>query len=68
MNPLPGHGAALERLLADRERLPHAVLVHGTAGTGKTEFARALGAGALCETPRKGLACGTCAACHWLSQ
>jgi DNA polymerase-3 subunit delta' len=68
MNPLPWHRGALERLLADRDRLPHAVLVYGTAGTGKTEFARALGAGILCETPRKGLACGTCASCHWLSQ
>ena len=68
MNPLPWHRAALERLLADRERMPHAVLVHGTAGTGKTEFARALGAGALCETPRNGLACGACASCHWMSQ
>ena len=68
MKPFPWHRAALERLLADRSRLPHALLVHGPAGIGKTEFARALAAGALCESPRAGLACETCASCHWFSQ
>jgi DNA polymerase III subunit delta' len=64
----PWHRAALQRLLADRSRLPHALLVHGPAGIGKTEFARALAAGALCESPKMGLACEACASCHWLSQ
>jgi DNA polymerase-3 subunit delta' len=56
------------KLLANRERMPHALLVHGPAGIGKVEFARALAASALCETPRDGLACGTCPSCHWFSQ
>ena len=68
MTPLAWHRPMLERLLADRARLPHALLVHGPAGIGKTEFARALAAGALCETPRSGLACGECPSCHWFSQ
>jgi DNA polymerase-3 subunit delta' len=68
MNALAWHRPALVRLLAGRERLPHAVLVHGPAGIGKTEFARALAAGVLCESPRDGLACGTCPSCHWFSQ
>ena len=68
MNPFPWHRAALTRLLADRPRLPHALLVHGPTGIGKAEFARALAAGALCESPRAGLACEACAACHWFSQ
>jgi DNA polymerase-3 subunit delta' len=68
MTPFPWHREALGRLLADRERMPHALLVTGRAGIGKTEFARALGASVLCETPRGGLACGACASCHWLSQ
>ena len=68
MTPMPWHRAALERLLADRSRLPHAILIHGPAGIGKVEFARALAAGVLCESPRKGLACGACASCHWFSQ
>jgi DNA polymerase-3 subunit delta' len=68
MNAFPWHRAILMRLLADRSRLPHALLVQGSTGIGKTEFARALGASALCETPRDGLACGQCASCHWFSQ
>jgi DNA polymerase-3 subunit delta' len=65
---LPWHREALTRLLALRERMPHALLVHGRAGIGKVEFARALAASVLYESPREGLACGQCASCHWLSQ
>ena len=68
MIPLPWHRAALERLLVDRSRLPHALLVHGPAGTGKAQFARALAASVLCEQPRGGLACTQCPSCHWFSQ
>ena len=68
MIPFPWHREILTRLLADRERLPHALLVQGSQGIGKTEFARALAAGALCENPRQGLACGECMSCHWFSQ
>ena len=68
MNALPWHRAILARLLADRARFPHALLIHGPSGTGKAEFARALAAGALCEAPRSGLACGACPSCHWFSQ
>jgi DNA polymerase-3 subunit delta' len=65
---LPWHRAALTRLLADRARLPHALLIQGAPGIGKVEFARALAAGILCESPREGLACGQCPSCHWFSQ
>ena len=68
MTALPWHHAILEKLLADRAHMPHALLIHGPSGTGKAEFARALAAGALCEAPRSGLACGTCPSCHWFSQ
>ncbi|MEO5676669.1 MAG: DNA polymerase III subunit delta' [Usitatibacter sp.] len=68
MKPFPWHRAVLERLLADRVHLPHALLVHGPTGIGKAEFARALAAGALCESPRAGLACEACVSCHWFSQ
>jgi DNA polymerase III subunit delta' len=68
VNPLPWHREALGELLALRERMPHALLVHGRPGIGKVEFARALGAAVLCETPLDGLACGHCPSCHWLSQ
>ncbi|HET9579745.1 MAG TPA: DNA polymerase III subunit delta' [Usitatibacter sp.] len=68
MNAYPWHEATLARLLADRTRLPHALLVQGPTGIGKTAFARALAAGVLCEAPRDGLACGSCPSCHWFSQ
>jgi DNA polymerase-3 subunit delta' len=68
MKPFAWHRALLARLLADRDHMPHALLVHGPAGIGKTAFAHALAAGALCESPREGLACEACASCHWFSQ
>jgi DNA polymerase-3 subunit delta' len=68
MTAFAWHRSALLRLLADREALPHALLVSGRPGIGKTEFARALAAGVLCEAVRDGLACGACPSCHWLSQ
>jgi DNA polymerase-3 subunit delta' len=68
MKPFPWHQPALEGLLSARERLPHALLLHGPAGIGKVEFARALAAAVLCEAARPTGACGTCPSCHWLSQ
>jgi len=68
VSALPWHREVLARLLASREHMPHALLVYGPAGIGKVEFARALGASVLCESPRDGLACGQCVSCHWLSQ
>jgi DNA polymerase-3 subunit delta' len=68
VSALPWHRAALARLLSDRARLPHALLVQGAPGIGKVEFARAMAAGILCESPRDGLACGQCPSCHWFSQ
>jgi DNA polymerase-3 subunit delta' len=68
MRPYPWHREELARLLASRDRLPHALLVHGAAGIGKVHFAHALAAAVLCEAPRPDGACGTCPSCHWLSQ
>jgi DNA polymerase-3 subunit delta' len=68
VRPFPWHAEALERLMGDRGKLPHALLVHGAAGIGKTQFARALAAAALCEAPVRGLACGECPSCRWLAQ
>ena len=66
--PLPWHREALERLLVDRTRIPHALLVHGPSGIGKALFAHALAASVLCEKPKGGLACRDCPSCHWFSQ
>jgi len=54
--------------LGARERFAHAWLIHGLAGIGKVEFALAAAASLLCETPRAGLACGSCAACTWIAR
>ena len=46
----------------------HALLVHGPQGVGQFEFAQAMAAAWLCETPqasrRHGMACGECASCQ----
>lgn len=65
---LPWQDGALRELLARRQRLPHALLVHGRGGIGKTAFARALAQSLLCETPQDGIACGECAACGWFRE
>lgn len=53
--------------LAQRERFAHAWLIHGVPGIGKRQFALAAAASLLCESPLNGLACGRCAACHWMA-
>lgn len=57
------------RLMAGADRLPHALLLAGPAGGGKSEFARVLAERLLCETAQgAAMACGQCEACHWLAQ
>ena len=48
---LPWHRQPLSELLARRDKLPHALLIHGQQGIGKTEFAKALAQSLLCEAP-----------------
>lgn len=54
------------QLLGQPERIPHALLLAGPTGGGKTAFAQSLAARLLCETAT-GLneACGTCPSCNW---
>lgn len=57
------------RLMVQPERLPHALLLEGPRGIGKRDFALALAAARLCETPNSSSqACGQCPACHWIAQ
>ncbi|HEY0878692.1 MAG TPA: DNA polymerase III subunit delta' [Zeimonas sp.] len=54
-------------IVAQRERTHHALLVHGPAGIGKSEFAAELARAWLCESPRADAsACGRCVACGWI--
>lgn len=57
------------QLHALRARMPHAILLHGSEGIGKTVFAEHLAKSLLCESnDHGGHACGTCVSCGWFDQ
>jgi DNA polymerase-3 subunit delta' len=57
------------QLQARRALLPHALLLRGRAGLGKTLLARTFAQALLCDRPADGgFPCGTCAACNWFAQ
>ncbi|MBK4735712.1 DNA polymerase III subunit delta' [Noviherbaspirillum pedocola] len=65
----PWQADAWARMAAMRERMPHAVLLHGPQGIGKTAFAERLAQALLCEAPlQDGQPCDACAACGWFAQ
>jgi len=65
LSPLPWQQALWRRVVADRGRLPHALLLHGMRGTGKRQFMRALAQLLLCERSGvDGVACNSCAGCQ----
>ena len=52
-----------------RQRMPHAILFHGAAGIGKSDFIESFAQGLLCEAVLPdGHACGQCASCGWFAQ
>ena len=66
---LPWQTASWAQLMQMRERFPHAILLHGPEGIGKTRFAENLARSLLCEQPLPdGQACGVCLACGWFQQ
>jgi DNA polymerase-3 subunit delta' len=65
----PWQADAWQQLQVLRERLPHAILFHGEAGTGKSGFIEAFAQSLLCENVQPdGFACNTCASCGWFAQ
>ena len=68
LKQLQWNGAIREQLLGQGlDRLPHAMLLTGPAGVGKTAFSEQLAALLLCESIKPELtACGECQACRWL--
>jgi DNA polymerase-3 subunit delta' len=65
----PWQASAWTGLQQMRERMPHAILFHGPAGTGKADFLEAFAQALLCENVRAdGHACGECASCGWFVQ
>jgi len=70
MKPYGWHASAWASLLSDAGRLPHALLLGGPGGLGKTAFGEALAARLLCEQigdSTGSFACGGCHSCNWLS-
>jgi DNA polymerase-3 subunit delta' len=66
-NEFAWHTSMLRDWLAGASALPHAVLVLGTPGIGKSRLLRAFAAALLCESPASdGRACGRCDACGWV--
>lgn len=63
---MPWHGTQFSEVLGRRDRLPHALLLHGRKGIGKLRFALALAHALLCEHPTPEGSCGACASCAWL--
>ena len=60
------HKASWDRLLGMLDRLPHALLIHGTPGLGKMHLAEQFAQLLLCEKRGQGkAACGACEACRW---
>ncbi len=60
---------AWQQLNLLRQRMPHAILLYGPEGIGKTVFAEHLAQSLLCEAPSAdGHACGTCLSCGWFGQ
>lgn len=53
-------------MAALRARLPHALLFHGPAGSGKLALAERFAQALLCEAaPARDAPCGSCASCRW---
>lgn len=53
------------RLAGLRERLPHALLLHGVPGIGKLALAERFARLLVCENRQGGQPCGSCDSCRW---
>ncbi|MCH5214818.1 MAG: DNA polymerase III subunit delta [Muribaculaceae bacterium] len=65
-----GHKEEIRRLreMADSEKLPHALLLHGPSGIGKFTTALAFVQYLGCTSRRNGDSCGVCPACRQASE
>ena len=66
---LPWQASNWAQVMQMRGRFPHAVLLHGPEGIGKTRFGERLAQALLCERPlADGQPCDACLACGWFVQ
>ncbi|SMP48204.1 DNA polymerase III subunit delta' [Noviherbaspirillum suwonense] len=66
---LPWQPASWAQVMQLRGRFPHALLLHGPEGIGKTRFGERLAQALLCEQPlADGQPCDVCLACGWFAQ
>lgn len=63
----PWSADAWRQLLARRENLPQALLLHGPRGIGKLDLARHFAKLILCETEGVDQPCGRCDGCRWFA-
>lgn len=67
--PFPWLDQPWRELTRRRQALPHALLLSGQSGLGKTVLARTFAQALLCESAQTdGLPCGECLACRWFEQ
>ena len=59
------HATTWARLAGLRERLPHALLLHGVPGIGKLALAEQFARLLVCENRQGGHSCGSCEGCRW---
>ena len=65
----PWQESSWQQLQLLRPRMPHAILFHGAAGTGKSGFIERFAQALLCENVRAdGHACDSCVSCGWFTQ
>ena len=67
LTPLPWQHDLWSQLASWRERLPHALLLHGGRGLGKRHLMNAYAQLLLCESPAQDAPCGRCAGCQLLA-
>jgi len=68
MRSFPWQADPWARLTRRAETLPHALLLRGRQGIGKTGFANAFAQWLLCESRLPAGACGSCGSCGWFAQ
>jgi DNA polymerase III subunit delta' len=69
MSIFPWQSEAWSLLIERRTALPHAILIQGRSGLGKTHLALSLAKRLLCEAAQGAeMACGACLSCGWFEQ